>query len=97
MPIQNDHEIHELYHLSKELEHAVQEAKNSADPREIQQLQHQLRDVQHRIQHARGKAINGSGSSSQPLIEAQLRVEELQHTMERAITNLNAMDDEVQP
>ena len=97
MPIQNDHEIQELYEISKQLEERVRQAKNNADQEAIEELQHELRNVQHRIQHARGKAINGSGMSGQPLIEAQLRIEELQHTVERVQTNLNAMDDNVQP
>jgi archaellum component FlaC len=97
MPIQNEHEIQQLFEASQRLEQAAREARNSGDPREIQQIQEQLREVQNQIQDARGKAINGSGTSTQPLIDAQLRVEELEHTMKRAMVNLNAMDDEVQP
>ncbi|SDK47205.1 hypothetical protein [Sediminibacillus albus] len=97
MPIQNEHEIQQLVEVSQELERAANEAKNNADLQGIKQLQEQLREVQWKIQDARGKAINGSGTSSEPLTDAQLRVEDTQHQMERALTNLNALDDEVQP
>lgn len=97
MPIQNDHEIQQLFEVSQRLEDAARNAKNNANPEEIQHLQQQLREVQDKIQDARGKAINGSGTSSEPLFEAQLRVEETQHQMERALTNLNAQEDNVQP
>ncbi|UFU00261.1 hypothetical protein KO561_04725 [Radiobacillus kanasensis] len=97
MPIQNDHEIQQLYDLSQKLEQAANQAKNNADTEEIQQVQQQLREVQDKIQDARGKALNGSGTSTEPLFDAQLRVEECQHQMERALVNLNAQQDNVQP
>ncbi|WP_186579414.1 hypothetical protein [Aquibacillus kalidii] len=97
MPIQNDHEIKELYEISHKLEETARHAKNNADIEEIKQVQQQLREVQDKIQHARGRAINGSGTSTEPLTEAQLRVEQTQHEMERALTNLNIQQDSVQP
>ena len=97
MPIQNDHEIRELHELSQRLEGKARQAKNDANPEAIQQIQQQLREVQDRIQHARGKAINGSGTSGEPLFDAQVRVEETQHQMERALQNLKAQEDNVQP
>ncbi|MDC3424095.1 hypothetical protein NC797_06185 [Aquibacillus sp. 3ASR75-11] len=97
MPIQNEHEIQQLAEVSRKLEDQARQAKNNASTEEIQHIQQQLREVQNQIQHARGKAINGSGGSSEPLIKAQLRVEETQHQMERALINLNAQQDNVQP
>ncbi|MBM7573676.1 hypothetical protein [Aquibacillus albus] len=97
MPIQNQHEIQQLVEVSLKLEDAARQAKNNADAEKIQQIQQQLREVQDQIQDARGKAINGSGTSTEPLFEAQLRVEETQHQMERVLTNLNAQEDNVQP
>ncbi|MDL4843202.1 hypothetical protein [Aquibacillus rhizosphaerae] len=97
MPIQNDHEIQQLFEVSQKLEDAARQAKNNADAEAIQAIQQELREVQDKIQDARGKAINGSGTSTEPLFEAQLRVEETQHQMERALTNLNAQQDNVQP
>ncbi|WP_407270289.1 hypothetical protein [Radiobacillus sp. PE A8.2] len=97
MPIQNEHEIRELFEASQQLEEAARQAKNNADVGEIQQIQKQLREVQGKIQDARGKAINGSGTSTEPLFEAQVRVEEVQHQMERALINLNVQQDSVQP
>ncbi|QDP39538.1 hypothetical protein [Radiobacillus deserti] len=97
MPIQNDHEIHELYELSQRLEKSANIAKNNADIEQIQHVQQRLREVQDQIQHARGRAINGSGTSTEPLFEAQQRVEECQHQMERALVNLQAQQDNVQP
>ncbi|WP_077624404.1 hypothetical protein [Sediminibacillus massiliensis] len=97
MPIQNGHEIKALFEASQKLEQAAREAKNNADAEEIQQLQEELRELQAKIQDARGKAINGSGTSTEPLIEAQLSIEESQHQMDRALSNLNAQQDNVQP
>ncbi|MGP4039158.1 hypothetical protein ACTWP4_04500 [Gracilibacillus sp. D59] len=97
MPIQNGHEIEQLSITSYELEEATRKARNSADPKVIRELQQQLRDVQEQIQDARGKAINGSGTSTEPLFNAQLRVEECQHELKRAITNLDAWEDNVSP
>ncbi|MRG86788.1 hypothetical protein [Salinibacillus xinjiangensis] len=97
MPIQNENEIRQLSELSQKLEEEARQAINHADPQEIQQLQTQLREVQDKIQEARGKAINGSGTSTEPLFDAQQRVEDAQHHMKRALTNLNAQNDEVQP
>ncbi|WP_226036584.1 hypothetical protein [Aquibacillus saliphilus] len=97
MPIQNEDEIQQLADASRILEEAALRAKNNADPAEMQQIQDQLREVQNKIQDARGQAINGSGTSTEPLFDAQLRVEETQHQMERALINLNAQQDNVQP
>ncbi len=97
MPIQNDYEIQQLVEVSQRLEQAANQAKNRADLEAIEQLQNQLREIQGKIQDARGRAINGSGTSSEPLFEAQLRVEETQHQMARAMSNLSAVEDEVQP
>ncbi|MCT2535827.1 hypothetical protein NC661_07850 [Aquibacillus koreensis] len=97
MPIQNEHEIQALFEVSQKLEQAAFEAKNNADPREIQQIQQQLRALQNDIQDARGKAINGNGGAPEPLFEAQLRVEDSQRHLERALTNLHAQEDNVQP
>ncbi|MFC4404126.1 hypothetical protein [Gracilibacillus xinjiangensis] len=93
MPIQNGHEIEQLSILSQQLEVASQEARNHADIEEIQSLQKQLQDVQEQIQDARGKAINGSGTSTEPLFQAQQRVEECQHELKRAFINLKAQQD----
>lgn len=97
MPIQNNAEIRELAETSRKLENATREAINSANPEEIQQLLDELNDVQEHIQEARGKAINGHGSSTEPLIDAQLRVEVSQRLLDRAYTNINATQDSVQP
>ncbi|MRH41398.1 hypothetical protein GH741_01765 [Aquibacillus halophilus] len=97
MPIQNNHEIQQLVEVSEKLEHAARHAQNNADPQELQHLQTQLREVQNKIQDARGKAINGSGTSTEPLFEAQLRVEQSQEQMERVLNNLNIQQDNVQP
>ncbi|GGM26163.1 hypothetical protein GCM10011351_09760 [Paraliobacillus quinghaiensis] len=93
MPIQNEFEIQQLTEVSRKLEDAANHAKNNADLDKMQQLHEELRNVQDKIQGARGKAINGSGTSTEPLFEAQLRVEEAQQQMERAILNLNAQED----
>ncbi|ENH98145.1 hypothetical protein J416_01574 [Gracilibacillus halophilus YIM-C55.5] len=97
MPIQNGHEIEQLAMRSHELEHATREVRNSADIENIQALQQQLREVQEDIQDARGKAINGSGTSMEPLFKAHVRVEECQHELKRALTNLEAQQDQVSP
>ncbi|GAA0489736.1 hypothetical protein GCM10008986_14520 [Salinibacillus aidingensis] len=97
MPIQNDHEIQQLHEISEELEQAARQAINDADPEAMKKIQKQLRGVQDQIQEARGKAINGSGGSGEPLFDAQMRVEETQHQMERAINNISAQQDDVQP
>lgn len=97
MPIQNEHEIKELFELSQKLEQSAQQAVNNANADQIEQIKQQLRETQDNIQEARGKAINGSGTSTEPLTEAQMRVEETQHRMERALMNLNAQQDNVQP
>ncbi|QHS21493.1 hypothetical protein GWK91_00315 [Virgibacillus sp. MSP4-1] len=97
MPIQNDHEIQQLHERSEELEHAARQAMNDADPEAMKQIQKQLQNVQNKIQEARGRAINGNGGSGEPLFDAQMRVEESQHQMERAINNINAQQNDVQP
>ncbi|UOQ49891.1 hypothetical protein MUN88_07425 [Gracilibacillus caseinilyticus] len=53
--------------------------------------------MQVQIQDARGKAINGSGTSTEPLFNAQLRIEECQHELRRVETNLQAGQDDVTP
>jgi len=93
MPIQNEFEIQQLTEVSRKLEDAANHAKNNADLEMMQQLHAELRNVQDKIQDAQGKALNGSGTSTEPLFEAQLRVEESQHQMERAILNLSAQQD----
>ncbi|WP_138416588.1 hypothetical protein [Aquibacillus sediminis] len=97
MPIQNEHEIQQLVEVSQRLEEAARHAQNNADLEQAQILQQELQDVQHKIQDARGKAINGSGTSTEPLFEAQLRVEETQHQIQRVVNNLEAGNDNVQP
>ncbi|WP_163536176.1 hypothetical protein [Gracilibacillus sp. YIM 98692] len=97
MPIQNGNEIEQLSAISQELEEAARQARNSADSQEIQEVQQRLREVQEQIQDARGKAINGSGTSTEPLFDAQLRVEECQHELKRALVNINAQQDNVSP
>ncbi|SES92984.1 hypothetical protein SAMN05421676_102139 [Salinibacillus kushneri] len=97
MPIQNDHEIQKLHEMSEQLENAAQQAVNDANPEEMKRIQKQLRKVQDQIQEARGKAINGNGGSGEPLFDAQMRVEESQHRMERAINNISANQNDVQP
>ncbi|SHM73351.1 hypothetical protein [Gracilibacillus kekensis] len=93
MPIQNRHEIEQLAKTSLQLEEATRIARNSADQEVMQELQQQLREVQNQIQDARGKAINGSGTSTEPLFDAQVRVEECQHTLKRALMNVEAGQD----
>ncbi|KAB8127480.1 hypothetical protein F9U64_17695 [Gracilibacillus oryzae] len=95
MPIQNGHEIEQLDLLSQQLQDATRRARNDADIEEIQQLQQQLREVQDQIQDARGKAINGSGTSMEPLFNAQLRVEECQHELKRAVVNIKAQQEDL--
>ncbi|WP_208592045.1 hypothetical protein [Gracilibacillus suaedae] len=97
MPIQNGHEMEQLSKISYDLEEATRDARNSADIEVIKDLQQQLQEVQGQIQEARGKAINGSGTSTEPLFHAQLRVEECQHELKRALTNLEAFEDNVSP
>ncbi len=97
MPIQNGHEIEQLSKVSYDLEEATRDARNSADIEVIKELQQQLREVQEQIQEARGKAINGSGTSTEPLFNAQLRVEECQHELKRVVTNLETFEDNVSP
>ncbi|UOQ83383.1 hypothetical protein [Gracilibacillus salinarum] len=97
MPIQNGHEIEQLAKRSYQLEEATRDVRNSADPDLVQKLQQQLREVQVQIQDARGKAINGSGTSTEPLFNAQLRIEECQHELRRVETNLQAGQDDVTP
>ncbi|WP_058308995.1 hypothetical protein [Gracilibacillus massiliensis] len=97
MPIQNGHEIEQLAKTSLQLEEATRNARNSADSQVIEELQQQLREVQGQIQDARGKAINGSGTSTEPLFEAQVRVEECQHTLQRALVNVKAGQDNISP
>lgn len=97
MPIQNGHEIEQLSKISYELEEATRDARNTADIHVMKELQQQLREVQEQIQNTRGKTINGSGTSIEPLFNAQLRVEECQHELKRALTNLEALEDNVSP
>ncbi|SER19377.1 hypothetical protein SAMN04487944_101584 [Gracilibacillus ureilyticus] len=93
MPIQNGHEIEQLDILTQELENTTRQARNHADINEIEALQQKLREVQEQIQDARGKAINGSGTSTEPLFDAQVRIEECQHELKRALVNLKAQQE----
>lgn len=97
MPIQNKHEIHELVEVALKLEGEAHKAKNNANPEAIERIQKQLCDVQEHIQQAHGKAINGNDGTDEPLFQAHQRLEESQRQMERALTNLNAQQDNVQP
>ncbi|HLU22351.1 hypothetical protein [Lederbergia graminis] len=93
----NARENWELIELSQQLEREAREARNEADLEAVKQVKQQLHELQERILNAQGKEIERNHTPGEPLFDAHLRVEEAVGHMERALINLQAMEDEVQP
>ncbi|MCR2823888.1 hypothetical protein [Lederbergia panacisoli] len=87
----------ELIELSRKLEQEAIAARNNADIEAVQEVKQQLHELQHRIINAQGREVKGNVTSGEPLFDAHLRVEESVGRMERALINLQAMQDDAQP
>ncbi|MBS4194299.1 hypothetical protein [Lederbergia citri] len=93
----NARENWELIELSRKLEQEAIAARNNADIEAVQEVKQQLHELQERILQAQGRELKGNFNSGEPLFDAHLRVEDSVGHMERALINLQAMQDDVQP